>query len=141
MKKQKNNRGITLIALTISVIVLLIISGITISSLTGENGLINNSEDAGKTYSIVEEREILNTSVAIAMGKSPGAKVEYNILKRYLDQNIGIENRDYKIAIDEIDESCFYVTFTGSKNIYKINSDGEITYFKNEADEEDEENN
>ena len=35
------NKGITLIALTVTVIVLLIISGVTISYLTGENGIIN----------------------------------------------------------------------------------------------------
>ena len=35
------NRGITLIALAVTVIVLLIISGVTISYMTGENGIIN----------------------------------------------------------------------------------------------------
>ena len=121
----KNNKGITLVALITTVVVLLIISTITISTLTGEHGLIRNSK---KTYSVVEEREIINTSVAIAMGKSPGAKVEYNILKRYLDQNIGIENRDYTLEIDATDENYFYITFLGSKNIYTIRADGEITY-------------
>ena len=71
----KNNKGITLVALITTVVVLLIISTITISTLTGEHGLIRNSKEAKKTYSVVEEREIINTSVAIAMGKSPGAKV------------------------------------------------------------------
>ena len=124
----KNNKGITLVALITTVVVLLIISTITISTLTGEHGLIRNSKEAKKTYSVVEEREIINTSVAIAMGKSPGAKVEYNILKRYLDQNIGIENRDYTLEIDATDENYFYITFLGSKNIYTIRADGEITY-------------
>lgn len=130
MNKLKNNKGITLVALITTVIVLLIISSISISTLTGEHGLIRNSNEAENKYSIVEEREIINTSVAIAMGKSPGAKVEYNILKRYLDQNIGIENKDYTLEIDNEDPNYFYITFLGSKNIYTIRSDGEITYGK-----------
>ena len=130
MNKLKNNKGITLIALATTVIVLLIISSISISALTGEHGLIRNSNEAENKYSIVEEREIINTSVAIAMGKCTGAKVEYNILKRYLDQNIGIENKDYTLEVDETDPNYFYITFLGSKNIYTIRSDGEITYGK-----------
>ena len=41
MKKQiKTNKGITLIALVISIIVLLILAGVTISALSGENRYI-----------------------------------------------------------------------------------------------------
>lgn len=42
MKKQ--NRGVTLIVLVITIIVLLILSGITISMLTGENRNTNKNE-------------------------------------------------------------------------------------------------
>jgi len=38
MKICKNNKGITLIALVVSIIVLLILAGISISMLTGQNG-------------------------------------------------------------------------------------------------------
>lgn len=43
----KNKRGITLIALIVTIIVLLILAGITITTLSGENGLINKA--AGTT--------------------------------------------------------------------------------------------
>ena len=39
----KNNKGITLIALVITIIVLLILAGVTIASLTGENGLLSRA--------------------------------------------------------------------------------------------------
>ena len=39
----KNNKGITLIALVITIIVLLILAGISIAMLTGENGILTNS--------------------------------------------------------------------------------------------------
>lgn len=47
MKKQlKNAKGITLIALVITIIVLLILAGISISMLSGDNGLLNRTTEA-----------------------------------------------------------------------------------------------
>ena len=42
----KNQKGITLIALVVTIIVLLILAGISIAMLTGENGLITRAEEA-----------------------------------------------------------------------------------------------
>ena len=44
MKKFQKNNAITLIALAVTIVVLIIISGITISSMTGQNGIIKISE-------------------------------------------------------------------------------------------------
>ena len=44
----KKNKGITLIALVITVIVLLILAGISISLLTGQNGLLTRAAEAKK---------------------------------------------------------------------------------------------
>lgn len=44
--KQKENKGITLIALIITIIILLILSGISIVGLVGENGLITQAKRA-----------------------------------------------------------------------------------------------
>lgn len=41
-----NNRGITLIGLVITIIVLIILSGISISMLIGENGILNRANSA-----------------------------------------------------------------------------------------------
>ena len=42
----KNNKGITLIALVITIIVLLILSGISIAMLTGSNGILQKATEA-----------------------------------------------------------------------------------------------
>ena len=42
----KNNEGITLIALVVTIIVLLILAGISISMLTGENGILSRAGEA-----------------------------------------------------------------------------------------------
>ena len=59
MQKLKGNtRGITLIALVITIIVTLILAGIAINALTGENGIITKATDAKeKTDSDKEEAD------------------------------------------------------------------------------------
>ena len=48
MNKRKKNlqKGITLIALVITIIVLLILAGVTIAALTGENGILKQATTA-----------------------------------------------------------------------------------------------
>ena len=58
--KQKNN-GITLIALIVTIIVLLILAGVTIATLTGENGIITKAieaRDETERASIIEQAKI-----------------------------------------------------------------------------------
>lgn len=57
-----NNKGITLIALAITIIVLVILAGVSIAALKGDNGIINEAKDAKATHekSIEEEERELN---------------------------------------------------------------------------------
>ena len=48
MNTRKNN-GITLIALVITIIVLLILAGVSVMTLSGDNGLINRTIGAKNT--------------------------------------------------------------------------------------------
>ena len=46
LKTKKNTKGITLIALVITIIVLLILSGVTIAALSGDNGILTRAKEA-----------------------------------------------------------------------------------------------
>ena len=46
----KNERGITLVALVITIIVLIILATVAISFAFGNNGLVNRAEDARDFY-------------------------------------------------------------------------------------------
>ncbi len=48
-KDANKNKGITLIALVITIIVLLILAGVTIVTLTGDNGILSKANDAKNT--------------------------------------------------------------------------------------------
>ena len=64
----KSKKGITLIALIITIIVLIILAGISIAVLTGEDGLITKAKQGAQNYqnAAVEEQERLNTLYAQA---------------------------------------------------------------------------
>lgn len=53
----KNQKGITLVALVITIIVLLILAGVSIAMLTGENGILGRSVSAVDTSKIAEDKE------------------------------------------------------------------------------------
>lgn len=57
MREILESKGITLIALIITIIVLLILAGITISLTVGQNGIMNMAEQAGKNYIDAEQKE------------------------------------------------------------------------------------
>ena len=50
MIKMKENKGITLVALIITIIILLILAGVTLSLVIGENGLIAKSKQSAEKY-------------------------------------------------------------------------------------------
>ena len=60
MKKTTNNRGITLIALVITIIILLILSSVTIATLTGENGLFARTKQAKLISNYTSAKEVID---------------------------------------------------------------------------------
>lgn len=65
MKRQrKNELGITLIALVISIIVMLILAGVSLNATIGENGIVTRAQEAAKQHKIATELENLNLELA-----------------------------------------------------------------------------
>ena len=61
MKKGiKQTKGITLIALVITIIILLILAGISIAMLTGQNGLLTKALKAKEEHLISQYKEEIN---------------------------------------------------------------------------------
>lgn len=53
----KGQKGITLVALVITIIVLLILAGITISLTVGQRGILNRAQEAGRNYQNAAAKE------------------------------------------------------------------------------------
>ena len=60
----RNQRGITLIALVITIIVLLILAGVSIAMLTGQNGILTRANEAGTTTNEKSNSEIVKLAVS-----------------------------------------------------------------------------
>ena len=69
--KQKN--GITLIALVITIIVLLILAGVSIAMLTGQNGILTQAQNAKTTTADKSAEEKIKLAVMAARAQSEGA--------------------------------------------------------------------
>ena len=86
MKIKVNNYGITLIALVITIIVLLILAGISIATLTGENGLITKTSSAKEKTKQAEVEERVKIEVLGSYGTD--GKIDINLLNNNLKAHI-----------------------------------------------------
>ena len=101
-RMQKNSKGITLIALVITIIILLILAGVTIATLTGDNGILTQAGKAKDKTTEAESIERVQVEVAGSYG------LDGTIDKDQLNKNLG------NIAGLKIGESNF-----GGENIVK----------------------
>ena len=89
MKTRKKEKGITLIALVISIIVLLILAGVTIAALSGDNGILTRAKDAKeKTEQAQKEEEKTLSDIE-------------NILGVYKFKNLNIEDTNPAEVVPE----------------------------------------
>ncbi len=84
----KEKKGITLIALVITIIVLLILAGVTIATLTGENGILTKATQAKETTTDESAIEKVRLEVLGSYGKD--GSLEYGDLRTNLDNIEGI---------------------------------------------------
>ncbi len=59
----KEQKGVTLIALVITIIVLLILAGVSIAMLTGDNGILTKAQSAGSETAISEIKEQVTLAI------------------------------------------------------------------------------
>ena len=64
---KKGNKGITLIALVITIIVLLILVGVTIASITGDNGLLKRAQEAREETEKAQVKELASLTYTEAI--------------------------------------------------------------------------
>ena len=100
----RKNKGITLIALIVTIIVLLILSGISISILTSTNGIIDNAFEAKKQTeyaAILEQINLAKTSLIIEKKEITAGNIKNYLTKNniYTEDDITITAKDEETAI------------------------------------------
>ncbi len=133
----KNQKGITLIALVITIIVLLILAGISIAMLTGENGILTKATEATTNTKMGEAKEAVKLGVATIITENEGTfqgttseklknaiqEANTNAKVEITDGEIDIPNADgeptkeatfnTKVTIDDAIYTCDVVSKTG----------------------------
>ena len=134
----RKTNGITLIALVITIIVLLILAGVSIAMLTGDNGILTQAqrakeqtENAAKNEAEIldEYNNILNVeTVSIPEGLEIGSIVNYNPSETYNWESkycSSPENTSYGKTLDSSEGQPFNI------NIWKVfdinETTGEVT--------------
>lgn len=124
MVQKKYEKGITLIALVVTLIVVLIIAGVSISALTGQEGSITSGEKIKTETNVKEEKSALRLAVQETMTADSKGKIEETPLKDHLDQHIGNEN--YKNFEYREASSSFIVQIVKTENWYTITKEGDV---------------
>ena len=118
----RNQRGITLIALVITIIVLLILAGVSIAMLTGDNGILTKATEASSETDLAEVLERvnmeLNAQLTNAMAEDAfdaAATIQNNI-------NNGISGTSYSVAVTVADSggATTNAAVYNTSNIVKI---------------------
>ena len=73
--KIKQEKGITLIALVVTIIVLLILAGISINALAGQNGILNRAVESKEKTEVAQKDEMEKLVRMEALGCSAGDKI------------------------------------------------------------------
>lgn len=133
--KENTSQGITLIALIITIIILLILAGISIATLTGENGILKKASESNEKNTMAQAEEeiklVLNEwkiekiSTTKTFQEFLDSKVERNEIDKYIileNGNIEIDRNDYYIVVDADGNILENIQKTSSKLIIKNNT-------------------
>ena len=123
LKEQlKTNKGITLIALVITIIVLLILAGVTIATLTGDNGILTKAQNAKTQNDKATVKEKVDLAIAASLDET--GKINLEQLKTNLNNVDGINP-----IKDDLTDSSFplEVTVDGTKVTIKKDSNGKYS--------------
>ena len=121
-KLRFNQKGITLIALVITIIVLLILAGVSIATLTGQNGILTRAQDSKTQTGIAEEKEAIQLAYAGAVAEKRGTG---DITADDLNREFGT-NGTNATAVDNGDGTITVTFDPPSNRVYTIDSNGNI---------------
>ena len=119
---RKNERGITLIALVVTIVVLIILAGISISMLTGENGIITQAQESKLQTEIGKEKEYITLSVSAIRGD----KIAKGDTSEITNGELQNEINNYTNEATVTGSGTLIVTYESGRS-YEVEQDGSIT--------------
>ena len=116
-----SNKGITLIALIVTIVVLLILAGVTIANISGNESVPNQAAKQRDKAKIAKEEQILtNAAISITNNKNVGAITENGLKDALSSYNVDVVKSG----------GLYRITFKDSNNLYKMDDEGEFFYWE-----------
>ena len=123
MKKRTNNKGITLIALVITIITLLILAGVSIAMLTGDNGILTQAQNAKNKTEEAEEKERIQLAVYDAqLGNEGYQDLTEESLQKAIDEEFG----SGEVRVYPNEKNAFSFIFQNKEANYRLEKDGTL---------------
>ena len=137
----QNNKGITLIALVLTIIILIILAGISINLILGDNGLLGKAKDAREQQtieSIREKLDIVKGSDYLEQEGNNSIDTYFETLEKEKIEPYTVTNKQKMtdvIGNVEVDNKYSYIVkIENNKNI-KIEYEGKVGEIVREPDE------
>ena len=131
-ERNKRASGITMVALAVTIVVILILAGVTINVLVGDNGVINVSKEKNSKLAEKIAKEEMRT-VVLEYGISSDGETLQEFLERKVpskldevkkidDKTLEIKKNGYTIQVEIEEEKKISLTVTPYTGIYDGNS-------------------
>ena len=117
----RNFKGITLIALVITIIVLLILAGVSIATLTGQNGILTQAQNAKTETEVAGEKEAISLAYTGAMAEKNG---DGTVTASDMNEQFGLNGTNNATATGNIVVKFEYEN--GTIRWYKVDNKGTI---------------
>ena len=121
MKNIKKEKGITLVALVVTIVVLLILAAVSISMLGGENGIITQAIRAKEETTREEEREAISVAYTACKTKDYSKDV---ITSGEMQEEINKIKNNVVVSMSGED---LIVYFQDTEHGYTVNQNGQIS--------------
>ena len=128
-ERLKTYKGITLIALVITIIVLLILAGVAIATLTGDNGIIAKAQQAKMQNDKAAAKEKVDLAIAASFDET--GKIDLGQLKNNLNNIDGINPK-----VGDLTDESFPLEVTVDEIKVIIKKDGNGNYSTSFGDDE-----
>lgn len=120
----KEEKGITLIALVITIVVLLILAGVSIATLTGNNGLLTKANESKTKTEEAQEKEGVGLAVISSQMKDVSS---LEITKENLEKDLKTQfGTNEEFTITDNGDGSFTIKFDNTGRMYYVESSGKV---------------
>ena len=122
MERMRSKKGITLIALVVTIVIILILAGITVGMVTSDNGILKETKSVKEQAEIDNEKSIVERAKMLTMMRDKSGKVTLAVFEPALKDEAGKNPTEVSDVGDVIE-----VLFTNTDRYYEVDKDGNVS--------------